>query len=123
MNERIKQVREEAGLSQRAFGARIGIGGSSVAMLESGKNNPSEQTIRAICSEFEVTRLWLETGKGEKKYPRDEDKELIDTALMNNDEVTRAFIRGVTRTPGGWELLRKVVISIHEELEKEHATK
>lgn len=121
MNERIKEVREKNGLSQRAFGDRIGIGGSSVAMLESGKNNPSERTIRAICSEFKVQRLWLESGKGEMTYPEDEDEEIIDAKLRDKDEVTRAFIRGVTRTPGGWELLRNVVLSIHEELEKERA--
>lgn len=62
MKERIKQVREDKNLSQRAFAQRIGISGPSVARLESGENNPGEQTIRAICSEFGIRREWLEFG-------------------------------------------------------------
>lgn len=58
-------VRKAAGLSMRAFADRIGIKSSSVSLLETGKNNPSERTIRAICSEFHVSRVWLETGIGE----------------------------------------------------------
>lgn len=62
MKDRIKQTRELANLSQRAFAQRIGISGPSVARLESGENNPGEQTIRAICREFGVRREWLEFG-------------------------------------------------------------
>lgn len=62
MNSRIKQIREIEKLSQRAFADRIGISGPSVARLESGENNPGEQTIRAICREFGVRREWLELG-------------------------------------------------------------
>lgn len=62
MKDRIRQVREEAGLSQRAFGQRIGVSGPSIARLESGENNPSEQSVRAICSEFGIRREWLENG-------------------------------------------------------------
>ena len=62
MKDRIKQIREVENLSQRAFAQRIGISGPSVARLESGENNPGEQTIRAVCSEFGVRREWLEFG-------------------------------------------------------------
>ena len=62
MKDRIKQIREVENLSQRAFAQRIGISGPSVARLESGENNPGEQTIRAICSEFGIRREWLEFG-------------------------------------------------------------
>ena len=44
MHERIKRVREEiAGMSQRAFAQRIGITGSSIALLESGKTTPASK--------------------------------------------------------------------------------
>lgn len=52
-------------MSMKAFGDKIGISPPSVARIESGENNPSEQTIRAICSEFNVNRTWLETGEGQ----------------------------------------------------------
>lgn len=63
-NERIKQVRKNLNMSMKTFGEKIGISSPSVARIESGENNPSEQTIRAICSEFNVNRTWLETGEG-----------------------------------------------------------
>lgn len=65
IGERIKQVRKSQGFTQADFGKRIGISLSGVSMLEKGTNNPSEQTIRAICSEFNVSRAWLETGEGQ----------------------------------------------------------
>lgn len=65
MNERIKEVRAHTGLSATDFGAKIGIKKSSVSLLESGKNNPSERTILAICREFGINEHWLRTGEGE----------------------------------------------------------
>lgn len=65
MNERIKTVRVKEGMSMRAFAAKIGISSAAVSHLETGINTPSEQTIRAICSEFNVNREWLETGQGQ----------------------------------------------------------
>lgn len=64
MNERIKSIRQRNKLSQEAFGERLGITKSSVSLLESGKNNPSEQTIMLICREFSVNEVWLRTGEG-----------------------------------------------------------
>ena len=55
MNTRIKEIRKQHRLSQEEFGSRIGITRSSVCKLESGENNPSEQTIKLICKEFNVS--------------------------------------------------------------------
>lgn len=65
INERIYRLRKHLGLSQEAFGQRIGIKKASISMIEKGKNNPSEQTIKSICREFNVNYSWLVTGSGE----------------------------------------------------------
>lgn len=65
MKDRIREVREHFGLSMEKFGARIGIGKTSISLLESGKNNPSVQTVTLICREFGVNEKWLRTGYGE----------------------------------------------------------
>ena len=65
MHNRFKEVRKASGLALRPFGERIGIGAPSVQRIEAGTNNPSEQTIRAVCQQFNVNRHWLETGEGE----------------------------------------------------------
>lgn len=62
MKDRIKQVRQFNHLTQEVFASRICITKSSVSLIESGKNNPSDQTIKLICSEFGIRREWLEFG-------------------------------------------------------------
>lgn len=67
MKERIKKVFDESGDTQEEIAKKIGISKSGVQKLVANKNNnnPSEQTIRAICEEFHISRRWLETGEGE----------------------------------------------------------
>ena len=70
MNERIKEVRLDERMTQEEFARRICIGKSALSRLESGVNNPSDQTIKLICSEFGINQSWLETGEG-PKYPEE----------------------------------------------------
>ena len=118
MNIRIKELREAAGLSTRAFAAKIGVSSSSISKLESGENNPSERTIRLICSEFNVRRDWLLTGEEPMRLPPDEDDEIVDAVLAGENEFIKAVIRGIAKTPGGWEKMRDVFNAIQEELNK-----
>lgn len=64
MDERIKRIRKEFKMTQDKFSKKVGISVSAVSKIEKGINNPSEQTIRAICREFGISRYWLETGEG-----------------------------------------------------------
>lgn len=124
MNDRIKQVRENAKLSQRSFASHIGISGPSVARLESGENSPSEQTIRAICSEFGIRREWLETGV-EPMYPEQVDDgphalvpDLVD--VLSDHPAVLAALRRVVRimTPADWDRLNEIIDAVMEEQEK-----
>lgn len=65
MNERIKLLRNTLNLSQEAFGEKIGVTRASISNMEKGTRNPSEQTIKSICREFNVNYAWLLEGKGE----------------------------------------------------------
>lgn len=118
VKDRIRDVREKNQLNRVKFAYRIGISESGLRKLESGENNPSEQTIRAICSEFNVNRTWLETGTGQMQMPEAEDDELIDEVMRGDDEFVKAVIRGIVRTPGGWEKMREVFEAIQKELDK-----
>lgn len=97
MHERIKAVREASGLSMRAFGDRLGVGSSSVALWENGRNNPSERTIRAICSEFNIRRDWLETGEGDMYAPIADDNAIgiIGRRMLDDPDRTGKLIRAV----------------------------
>lgn len=69
MNERIKLLRTTLGMSQKDFGEKIGIGDTSVSKFEKGERNPSDQTIKSICREFNVDYFWLTEGVGEMFNP------------------------------------------------------
>lgn len=69
MNERIKEVRKALHLTQAAFAGRVGVKQQTIAMLEAGNSNPSEQLINGICREFRVNEEWLRTGAGEMFIP------------------------------------------------------
>ena len=68
VGERVRSIRKREGLTMEKFGSRIGISNPSVSTIESGKSNPSNQTILSICREFGVSEMWLRTGEG-KPYP------------------------------------------------------
>lgn len=118
MNERIKEVRQENNLTQETFASRLGIKKSSVSLLESGKNNPSEQTIRAICSEFGVRREWLELGH-EPKYTKDascEPEALVPdllAVLADHPAILEMLQRMIGHmTPADWDRLNILLDSI-----------
>ena len=76
MNERIKQVRLSAKLSQTEFAEKILVSRSAVCKMESGENSPSEQTVKLICQEFNVNGDWLRTGSGEMFVELSKDEQI-----------------------------------------------
>ena len=76
MNERIKQVRLSAKLSQTEFAEKILVSRSAVCKMESGENSPSEQTVKLICQEFNVNGDWLRNGNGEMFVELSKDEQI-----------------------------------------------
>lgn len=72
IGERIKELRKALRMTQTAFADRIGIRQNSVALLEMGRNTPSDQTVAFICREFRVSEEWLRNGTGEMFVPSPE---------------------------------------------------
>lgn len=92
MNERIKKIRKENKLSMEQFGKRIGITKASVSRIESGENNPSDQTIILICKEFNINEDWLRNGTGEMHNKIDEDFATICAEIGVKDEKAKMAI-------------------------------
>lgn len=65
MNNRLKQVRLSAGLSQEEFGKKIGIESRShISSLENGNRTITDRIVNDVCREFSVNEHWLRTGEG-----------------------------------------------------------
>lgn len=65
MNERLRLIRENIGISRAAFGQQIGVSGDVINNLERGRVEIKEHILKLICSEFSVNEAWLRTGSGE----------------------------------------------------------
>lgn len=70
--ERIKEVRKSLKLTQREFADKLKLKQNSIAQIEGGRNT-SDQTIRMICREFNISEKWLRTGEGDMFVPKEED--------------------------------------------------
>lgn len=64
MNERIKILRKELGLSQSEFGKRIGVSRSVIANIELDRVEAKDLLIGHICDIFNVSERWLLNGAG-----------------------------------------------------------
>lgn len=65
VNERIKQLRAELKISQGEMANRLGMSATGIWKMESEGAKPRFNTIHSICSEFNVNKDWLISGKGE----------------------------------------------------------
>ncbi|WP_042297141.1 XRE family transcriptional regulator [Paraburkholderia bannensis] len=63
--ERLKSCREDAGLSQTALAKRAGVSQSTVANIESGRNQGSKHLVQ-IAEALAIRVEWLNSGKGPK---------------------------------------------------------
>lgn len=111
MKDRIKKIRNENKLSMEKFGERIGITRSSVCKLESGENNPSEQTIKLICREFKVRYQWLTEGIEPMKESLDADSmACIDDIMTGENEFAKSLFKEFAKLEKDeWKLLEKLI--------------
>ena len=63
IGQRIKELREDRGLSQEKFGKRVGVTQQYVGALESGKRNPGPALVFMISKKFGTSEAWLREGK------------------------------------------------------------
>ncbi len=62
---RLKIARKALNLSQKSFAAGLGIGVSSLGMMETGKRAIKERHINNICTTYNINEHWLRTGEGD----------------------------------------------------------
>jgi len=65
MSDRVKEVRAANNMSQAEFAKLLGVGQSTLGMMEVSKRKISERHIKSICSICSVNESWLRSGDGE----------------------------------------------------------
>lgn len=108
INKRIKQIREELGLSQSAFAEKIGVGRGVIMNIEYDRvPEVKDYVIKSICREYKVNYFWLTEGKGDpylnppdilmddvvEEYKLDETDRIIIEEYIKLDPETRKAIK------------------------------
>lgn len=121
VNKRIAEVRATLGLSMRAFGNRLGITAPSINKIENGENNPSEQTIKLICKEFNVDYFWLTEGADVDmfmKLPNTLMEKLSERYNLNKK--SQMVLKTYLEAPEGEkEAIENFLTTLAENLQKE----
>lgn len=101
--DRIEKIRSDSTLSLRAFGDRLGVSYGAVANIKyKNVEKPSDILIKAICSEFNVNRYWLETGEGDPYQYKETKQDLIDqirVVMKGESDVAVAIVCAVASMP------------------------
>lgn len=126
INERIKILRTELlpkKLTMDEFGARLGVGRTSISKIESGENNVSNRMILSVCREFGVNEEWLRTGSGSPLIEIDQEEELFEAVGRLLAEKPESFRRRVVKmilslTPDEWEAVEKKMREVFDTEDK-----
>jgi transcriptional regulator with XRE-family HTH domain len=121
LGERIKLVRREAThkMTQEDFARSLGLTRDQLVTYELDRVKPQRSVLMLISQQYSIRLEWLETGEEPMRLPPNEDDEIVDEVLAGSNEFVKAVIRGIAKTPGGWEMMREVFNAIQAELDKQ----
>lgn len=105
--DRIKEVRKTLGLSQKAFGKKLGVSRSAINNIDSKAVPLKPLFVEHLCDIFGINKDWLQTGKGEmflispenivdklaKEYKLDDTDKAIITSYLNLNTSERAAVK------------------------------
>lgn len=113
IGDRIKKLRKEKGLTMLEFGESIGMSKASISGIEAGKNGPSEQTVRLICSMYSVDYFWLKTGEGDMYI---NETEILIEELVKEQNLDDNTARMLKRFLGLSKESQRIVLSAIDAL-------
>lgn len=123
MNERIKKLRQQLGLSQDEFGRRLGVTRGAVTNIELDKVEPKPLFVDLICREFNVNEEWLRTGEGEMFKPKSRNEELFEfvtNAIGEPTGIQAKLLSIMARlTDEQWKVLNDIANEMAKEAAEE----
>ena len=117
INDRVKLLRKALNLSQEELGTRIGITRASISNIEKGTRNMSEQTVKSMCREYNVSECWLRTGEGEMfNEPDVMILEKIDDIMSGENEFRKNLVKTIVNfSDEELLLLERIVNKLNSE--------
>lgn len=124
MKDRIKALRERLRKSQDEFGKDLGLTRNYISLIENGQRNLSDQSIKVLCSLYDVNEKWLRTGNGEMFIPKTKNEQinemLIDVLKCEDSDFKKRLITALSKLDDtGWNALEKFIDSIANQSQEE----
>lgn len=121
--ERVKELRKTLGLTMEKFGDRLGVTKVAISNIERGNRKLTEQMLRSICREFDVSEDWLRTGEGEMFLPVSRERKLARlTKNILNEESTSFKNRFISMLAGlteeEWAFLERKAKELLDPIEE-----
>lgn len=122
MHQRIALARKERKFTQDDLAEATGLTKNFISLIETGKREPSERTIKDICRILNLSEDWLRYGKGEMFLPKTMEQELIDfTAdllIGENESFKKRLISALAKlSEEQWDLLEGIIDDISKKRE------
>lgn len=89
LTDRIKLIRKTFHLSQKDFGAKLGVSRDVISNIEYGRVAPKDIMLHHICEVFGINEVWLRTGKGNMQELI--TAEQLETALQTIKTLDKDF--------------------------------
>lgn len=89
LKDRIKKIRTDAGLTQKEFADKIGVGRKYISGWETDQVEPGAARLFVVAEKFNVNIDWLLTGEGEPYKTR----KSVDPETR--DEIEREYIQNI----------------------------
>lgn len=120
MKDRLKDLRKNLGISQEKFAKELGLTKNYISLVENGNRSLSDQSIKVLCSLFNVNEEWLRTGNGEMFIPETKDEQiskmLADVLKCEDSDFKKRLIMALAKMDeSGWDALEKLIDSISED--------
>ena len=117
MNERIKELRKDLGMTQEEFSNKLCLSRNFIAQVETGAKIPSDRTIKLMCKEFSVNEEWLRNGIGEPYIEVSKDMQiaamLADIQKSGTDNFKHRLISALAQLDDSdWDSLEKLIDAI-----------
>lgn len=108
--ERLKELRNRRGMSQRDAAARIGITASELSKYEKGNRNPGVQALAMILNAYEVTEAEADEIRGEAGYDLDLSGLLEELRTLADDETLEIALKNELG-----HMMQDLVVSFNEK--------
>ena len=89
INERLKKIRKEQGLSLRALAEKSGISKSTLNDIENGKSNPTTETLAKIAKALNIKMSDLFRTENDPEH--DPDLDFLDEYALSLDDGKEKF--------------------------------